>query len=199
MGSANKEFCSVLPLFRVSVIWFYRGSAKGRKRGTVKLFLGDLVVGFEDEDGGFGFHPDVGFLEELGGDVLDRFADGFRRMEPAFFGDVEIVGGAEDAVLSGGDALGLGDLQNPADEIVFGEAAFGIADENDELLFDGGRFFVVTGLGLHGEVHFLDDGAEDFGVELVLFQNLGDGADFDFRHDDKKGVRARTAHERGGK
>jgi hypothetical protein len=37
--------------------------------------------------------------------------------------------------------------------------------------------------------------AQELWVELVLFQNLGDNVDFDFRH--KERGEGRTAYERG--
>ena len=157
--------------------------------------LRDFVVGAKNEDRDLVFHPDLGLLEELRRDVLKGFADGLRGMEAAFFGGVEIVGAAKDALLGGGDAVFLGNLENPGDKIVFRQAVVGVAGENDELLFDCRRLLFVAGVGLGGEVHFLDDLAEEFGVELVLFENLGDNVDFDFRH--KERGEGRTAYERG--
>ena len=63
------------------------------------------------------------------------------------------------------------------------DAVFGITDENHELFLQGRWFLLIARLGLGGEVHLLDDLAEDFRIEEVFLKDLGDGADFDFRHD----------------
>jgi hypothetical protein len=176
------------------------GSYMGRLREFaaagifVGRFAGDLVIGFEHQDGDFGFYPDLGFFEVFGGDVFEGVAYGFGGEHAAFFRGVEFVGGFEDAFGGGEDAFVFGDLEDPADEIAAcGEVAFGVGDEDGELLFEGGGFFFVE-LGLDEEVHVFDDLAEHGGLDLVFLEDFGYLIDVDFWHGNLGGGR----HTKGG-
>lgn len=150
--------------------------------GTRRLFLGDLVVGFQNEHRDFGFYPDLGFFKKFDWNVFEGFTDCLGRIKASFLGGVVIVGAAKDTVLGGGDTFIFRNLKDPGDEIVLGEAVVGIAGEDYELFFNRGWFVAVWTLGLGGEVHLLDDLAEELGVELVLLEDLGYEVDVDFRH-----------------
>ncbi len=155
-----------------------------QQRGVVhgeKLFFGNLVVRAQHEHGGFGFNPNLGFFEMLGGNIFKRFADGFCRIEPAFFGGVVVVDAAEDAVLGRGRTFGLRDLQDPADKVMLGQLFVWIRDQDDELLFEGGWLFLFR-FGLGQLVHLLDNLAEELGLELVFLEDFSDFIDLDFWH-----------------
>ncbi len=136
--------------------------------GRFRLLLGDLVVSFEYEHRYFRFHPYLGFFKKLGGNVFKGFTDRFGWIKASFFGGVVIVGAAEDAVLGRGDTFVFRNLKDPSDKIVFWEAVVGIAGEDDELFFNRGWLVAFWTLGLGGEVHLLNNLAEELGVELVL-------------------------------
>ena len=146
------------------------------------LFLRDLVVGLEHEDGRLGLHPDVGLLEELGRHVLDRLADGLGGIKAALLCRVVVVGAAADALGDGRHALGVGELHDPADKVVLRHPALGIAQEDCELLLHGGWLLLLARIGLHRQVHLLDHPPQDGGVDVVLLQDLGDFVDVNFGH-----------------
>jgi len=147
-----------------------------------EIVSGDLVVGLNDEYRFLRFDPAFGLLEESGWDTFHRVTHGSGGEKLPFFGGVEVVGRAIDTFGGRGGAFALGNLQHPADELIFGEFALGIGDHEDELFLNRRWLLFFAWIGLHGDVHLLDDFAHEDRIDLVLLEDFGYFIDVNFRH-----------------
>ena len=157
----------------------------------LELVLRQHVVGHDHRDGRLGLHPELRLLEILRARALERLADGLDRQHAPALRGVEIVGSLEDPVGGRMRARILRNLHDPADEVLTRQLGLRVGEEHDELLLRRGRLDVVGGVRLHGMIHFLDDLAEQRGLDLVALEDLGDLVDFDFGHG-----KTRKAHQR---
>lgn len=81
------------------------------------LVTRNTVVGSHDKDRLFAFYPDFMFFEESSRDVFDGFTDTFYGDAATFRGDIEVVGGLENAISGGVRGVVFWDLKDPADDI----------------------------------------------------------------------------------
>lgn len=98
----------------------------------------NAVVSAKHEHRGFGFYPQVGFLEDFWRHLFECFTDGFYRELASFARGVVFVCAAVYAFLNRGHAFCFGELEHPSGEFLCREFAFRIGDKDGELFFDGG-------------------------------------------------------------